>query len=858
MGRDRSTAEGDRRGGAHAHAHATAHAPAPAADGDRLLAGRYRRREGVAVEAGVLYSLRPLSATRLNDAGVAVVDALAEDAFRSPAAVAAGADRDPAAVARLLDRLHRRGFLEWAPARDPDHRPPVSVVVVVRDDRDRLLDCLDALAALAYPAYEVVVVDDGSTDGTPAAARAHALAADDRLRVVEVGSPSAPLGIGASRNRGVAAAAHDVVAFTDADCRPRPDWLAALVPSLAAHDVVGGRVRPAGDAPADAYEAVHSSLDMGARAARVDPDGATPYLPTANLLGRRSVLEAVPFPPRSVAEDVDVCRRAVEAGYDVVYAAAGVVEHDYRSSLRSFAARRADYGASEALLAAEYGHGEATPLPLEPIVAGVVALAAGLVGGVAAGLAVAALAALLLAGREAVGVARHRRRLDGLVDPSTLVRSRLRSALSAAYALAREATRYYALPLGLLGVAAAVVGWGAGRASPGAGAGAATGTGTGTGAGAAVPGAPAALGAVGAARLVALAVAVVLPAVVDYAVHRPATSPPRYAAFYLADHLGYGAGVHRGAVAHRTVAHLSPAARLRPAGPLAAVARSLRPGSGSGSGDDAGDADAAGETVRVSVAGTSARFRVASSAERWWFGDEGTGTGLRDERPVLADLLGRLRGDDVLLDVGANVGLYSCLAGRALGDGRVLAVEPHPANADRLRENLARNGVAARVVPRALGASEGPGRLLTDGDEPGTGSHALAVGDRSDGDDASPSSSRGGAAAAADGIAVPVVAGDALLDREGVRPTVLKVDVEGAERAVLDGLRETLADPACRLVYCEVHPEASAAPAGVAPDAVERRLRERGFAVDTLQRVGDRRLLRAVRDDADGDGRGRD
>ena len=77
------------------------------------------------------------------------------------------------------------------------------------------------------------------------------------------------LGIGASRNRGVKAASHDVTAFTDADCRPRPEWLADLAPTLAAHDLVGGRIWPAGETPADAYEGMKSSLDMGARVTRI-------------------------------------------------------------------------------------------------------------------------------------------------------------------------------------------------------------------------------------------------------------------------------------------------------------------------------------------------------------------------------------------------------------------------------------------------------------------------------------------------------------------------------------------------------------------------------------------------------------
>jgi hypothetical protein len=77
---------------------------------------------------------------------------------------------------------------------------------------------------------------------------------------------------------------------------------------------------------------------------------------------------------------------------------------------------------------------------------------------------------------------------------------------------------------------------------------------------------------------------------------------------------------------------------------------------------------------------------------------------------------------------------------------------------------------------------------------------------------------------------------------------VIKIDVEGGERAVLDGLRGTLAD-SCRLVYCEVHAGALA-DRDVEPGAIDRLLRDRGFTVETVHRVEDRRFVRGVRDGA--------
>jgi len=495
-------------------------------------AGEYRRRDSVLVVGDTIVSKRPLAATRLNDAAVDLVAALDTGTFRSPESVAAETGYDAETVEHLFDRLADRDFLEWRPARDPGDEPPVSIVVTVRNGREHLERCLGALAALDYPTYEVVVVDDGSTDGTREMAESHALADDGGLRVVSVGDPESPLGIGASRNRGVDAARHEIVAFTDADCRPRADWLSDLVPCLTAADLVGGRIRPAGGGPASVYEGVNSSLDMGAHASRVDPAGNTPYLATANLVGSRAVFEELQFPERNVAEDVTMCWRALDAGYEVVYTPTGVVEHAYREDVRAFISRRATYGASEALLASADDREDGS-VDVPTLLA--VLLVASLFGFSQSGVFAAgafALAGGLLA--LAAGIRGWRgwqqyRRLAPAVSVDDLVESWGRKRVSTTYALARETTRYYAVPSALLGAGV----WAVGST------------------------------AFGAATLAAVGVALLLPAVVEYRVHDPDTSRIGYAGYYLADHLGYQLGVYRGALEHRTLAHLRPTNRFR-------------------------------------------------------------------------------------------------------------------------------------------------------------------------------------------------------------------------------------------------------------------------------------------------------
>jgi len=506
----------------------------------------YRCREEVTLDGEWLVTRRPLSAMRLNPAAVAAVEALDSETFTTPAVVAEQTGLDPAAVRRLFDSLHDRGVLAWEPPETPTHRPPVSVVVTVRDQREHLRACLDALSALSYPEYEVVVVDDGSTDGTAAMAREYVLEATGPLRVVEVGTAEEPLGIGASRNRGVEAAAHDVIAFTDADCRPSAGWLADLVGHLTHCALVGGRVRPHGDAAVDAYEGLHSSLDMGPRPARVDPDSATPYLATANLVGRREVFETIQFPDRSVAEDVDLCWRALAQGHEAIYVPSGAVEHAFDPDVRSLVRRRRSYGGSEALLAREYGHGDSVSVSASGSIVTALLLVLGLAWllglsfplvdsstdalGVTAGVLVG-----LLGGR----LAARAYRLRGLVSLPAVAASVAREHLSTWYAVTRELTRYYSLPLGAL--ALALVGGG-------------------------LPAGELGLVRFGVTVGAATGVALALPAAVEYRIHRPDLSPSGYAGWYLADHLGYQWGVYRGAVAHRTAAHVAPWRRFSVAG----------------------------------------------------------------------------------------------------------------------------------------------------------------------------------------------------------------------------------------------------------------------------------------------------
>ncbi len=161
---------------------------------------------------------------------------------------------------------------------------------------------------------------------------------------------------------------------------------------------------------------------------------------------------------------------------------------------------------------------------------------------------------------------------------------------------------------------------------------------------------------------------------------------------------------------------------------------------------------------------------------------------IRNESPVIKDAMNRTGSEDVVWDVGANIGAWSCFLGTT--DASIIAFEPVQANQRALLDNTERNGVEVRVVPRALSDETGDASLRLDsrGTTPGAGRGSLL------------DSWRG---ASESTILVPTVRGDELTDLPD--PTVLKIDVEGAEPHVLRGMREQLST--VRLAYIEIHDE---------------------------------------------------
>lgn len=211
------------------------------------------------------------------------------------------------------------------------------------------------LAALVHQTfenpYEVIVADNGSSDGTGELARRWS----ERYSFIRTVDAGARPGIGYARNTGVRAATGDVVLFCDCDDEAAPDWIVGMVQALGRADLVGGQL-----------ELRHLNPPR-VRAWRGDPDldhlpvtmGFLPYATGANLGVRTSVYLALGGFDESYTgshDDVEFCWRAQLGSYSLAYAPKAVMHYRLREDMRSLAKQRFGYGRSYAQLYTQYRH----------------------------------------------------------------------------------------------------------------------------------------------------------------------------------------------------------------------------------------------------------------------------------------------------------------------------------------------------------------------------------------------------------------------------------------------------------------------------------------------------------------------
>ncbi len=220
--------------------------------------------------------------------------------------------------------------------------PRVSVVVCTYNGAHTIRDCLEGLRKLAYPNFEAIVVDDGSTDATAAIAQEygfHVISTPQR-------------GLSNARNTGMEAATGEIVAYLDDDAYPDPHWLtylAATFMSTGAAGVGGPNIAPCGDgfiadcvanAPGNPVHVLLSDLEAE-------------HIPGCNMAFRKTCLQAIggfDSQYRVAGDDVDVCWRLQQRGWTLRFSPAAMVWHHRRNSIRAYWRQQYGYGKAEALL----------------------------------------------------------------------------------------------------------------------------------------------------------------------------------------------------------------------------------------------------------------------------------------------------------------------------------------------------------------------------------------------------------------------------------------------------------------------------------------------------------------------------
>lgn len=220
--------------------------------------------------------------------------------------------------------------------------PKISVVVCTYNGARTIRECFEALKKIDYPDYEVIVINDGSTDETERIAR------EFPFRLIS--TPNR--GLSQARNTGMHLATGEIVAYTDDDAYPDPHWLTYLADMFltTSHAGIGGPNLPP---PDDGWIAECVANAPGGPIHVLLDDQTAEHIPGCNMAFRKTCLESIGgFDPqfRTAGDDVDVCWRLQKKGWTLGFHPSALVWHHRRNSVRTYWKQQRGYGRAEALL----------------------------------------------------------------------------------------------------------------------------------------------------------------------------------------------------------------------------------------------------------------------------------------------------------------------------------------------------------------------------------------------------------------------------------------------------------------------------------------------------------------------------
>ncbi|MDA8968643.1 glycosyltransferase [Akkermansiaceae bacterium] len=227
--------------------------------------------------------------------------------------------------------------------------PRISVIICTRNGADRLPLCLKSAKALKYPDFEIIIVNDGSTDRTRSL-----LDQESDIRTLHLD----PGGLSLARNLGAAQATGEIFAFTDDDCEVDPHWLAELARVFTTSDyaAVGG---PNLSPPSGTLSLALTTAAPGAPTHVMLTDREAEHLPGCNIAVRREVFEKVggfDVIFHTAGDDVDFCWRVRDEKLTLGFSPAAFVWHHRRATPWRYLRQQMGYGQAEALLFKKHPH----------------------------------------------------------------------------------------------------------------------------------------------------------------------------------------------------------------------------------------------------------------------------------------------------------------------------------------------------------------------------------------------------------------------------------------------------------------------------------------------------------------------
>ncbi len=198
---------------------------------------------------------------------------------------------------------------------------PVSIVIPIKNRANYLPNLVKNLSNLNYPQYEIIIVDDCSTDNTK-----------DLLKQYPIRNISLEKSVGSAkaRNIGIKEARNEIIALTDSDCFVSRNWLRDLVPYLNTNDAVGGKVIFSDDIE----NKINPSMT---RKTVLSEDSPVNFLNTSNMVFKKSLWSLTSGFLTYRLEDVEFSWRLLKGGYKLFYVPKGLVfHHGTRNPIQNF------------------------------------------------------------------------------------------------------------------------------------------------------------------------------------------------------------------------------------------------------------------------------------------------------------------------------------------------------------------------------------------------------------------------------------------------------------------------------------------------------------------------------------------